>query len=147
METPHRLSQGTEFCGLNGASPQLTENAVTGWWEPRSPGSCSRPALALPPGQALLTRSVSNYCWAGPWLPSAESQFRARLKGKFIRIDLDKENLASVALRVHIAALKSNFHLKISNHNLQKGVMSVGFIHMLRLEKLRNNLRFVAYMP
>lgn len=37
---------------------------------------------SFPPVKPLLTRSVSNYCWAGPWLSSAVSQLKARLMGK-----------------------------------------------------------------
>lgn len=97
---------------------------------PRAQPGCRSPAgsvgASLPAGphpgtgQALLTRSVSNYCWAGPCLPSAVSQVKALPGGRFIRIDLDKENLASVALRAYSSMSKCNFSLK-KKINLQKG--------------------------
>lgn len=58
---------------------------------------CSDPVILS--SRPLLPSSMSNYCWARPWLSRAEFQFKARLRGKIIRIDLDKENLVSVAFK------------------------------------------------
>lgn len=73
--------------------------------------SFSRPAFSLPVSQApVLTRSMSNYSWAGAWLPSAVFQFKVRFRGEIHQSRAG--HLASVALRACISILKCNFYLR-----------------------------------
>lgn len=64
--------------------------------------SFSRPAFNLPTIQVSAYQVHEQLLLGWALAPECCISVKARLMGKFLRIDLDKENLAFVALRVYI---------------------------------------------
>lgn len=127
----HRLTKGTEYYDLN----EVFSNISVAYLK-KQPKTETRKAVDY-----VSFCSCPGTPFGGPRSPGLEAAtlgpgsrapclcLKPNYGGKSTRIDLDKDNLASVALRAQIAILKCHFYLKILNHFTERIYISGFYSH------------------